>query len=188
MINGPILVTERLILRPPSADDLAAWVQFHAEPQTMAYLGGVQDRANAWRGLCSMAGAWHISGFAMFSLILRSNGAWIGRVGPWQPDSWPGTEIGWGVMQAYAGQGYALEAAIATMDYAFDLLGWDEVIHIIAPDNIGSIKLAERLGSTNKGPTQMPAPFADLSVDKYGQSKAQWLANRKRLKAQEYNR
>lgn len=182
MINGPILVTERLILRPPSADDFEGWAAFHADPETMRYLNGVQERAAAWRGLCAMAGAWHIKGFAMFSLVLRETGEWIGRIGPWQPEGWPGTEVGWGVMSQYAGKGYALEAAVATIDYAFDLLGWDEVIHTIDPENLGSIKLAERLGSYNQGPTQLPNPFEEFRVDLYGQTKTEWMENRKQFR------
>jgi len=181
MINGPILVTERLILRPPGPEDFDGWAAFHAEEETMRFLSGVKSRSESWRGLCAMAGAWHIRGFGMFSMIRRDDGVWIGRTGPWQPDGWPGTEVGWGIRQAYAGQGYAREAAIASIDFAFDLLGWDEVIHTIDPANLGSIRLAERLGSRHRGPTRLPDPFADFPVDCYGQTRDQWRANRKEL-------
>ena len=176
MSSGPFLMTQRLILRPPSAEDMNGWADFHADEETMRFLGGTQSRSEAWRGLCAMTGAWTIRGFAMFSMIRRDTGDWIGRTGPWQPDGWPGTEIGWGVKREYAGQGYAHEAAAASMDYVFDVLRWDNVIHCIAPDNIPSQKLAERLGSVNQGPTQMPAPFHEHRVDAFGQSRAEWQA------------
>ncbi len=181
MINGPILVTQRLILRPPGPEDFEAWATFCADEETMRYLGGVQSRSVAWRGLCAMAGTWHIRGFAMFSLITRDTGEWIGRVGPWFPDGWPGQEVGWGVLRSHAGQGYALEAAVATIDYAFDLLGWESVIHTIDPENAGSIALARKLGSHNQGPTRLPEPYDELPVDCYGQSKTEWQENRKRF-------
>ena len=176
MINGPILVTQRLILRPPAEEDFAAFAKFSSEPETTRYIGGVMNEAQAWRSWATLAGAWHLRGFSMFSLILRDSGDWVGRIGPWQPEGWPGKEIGWGVAPEYAGQGYAYEAAVACMDYVFDLLGWEEVIHTIAPDNIASIKLAERLGSSNLGPTALPAPFDGERVDKYGQTRSQWKA------------
>lgn len=179
MINGPILVTRRLILRPPGPEDLEGWAMFHADPDTMRYLGGVQPRSAAWRGLCGMAGSWHIRGFGMFSLILRDTGEWIGRVGPWQPEDWPAPEIGWGVRREFAGKGYALEAAVASMDYAFDVLRWDRVIHCIDPDNAGSIALAKRLGAVNEGPTRLPAPYEDAPVDAWAQTRDQWQQNRK---------
>ncbi|WP_010184248.1 GNAT family N-acetyltransferase [Sphingomonas sp. PAMC 26605] len=46
-------------------------------------------------------------GFSMFSVIERKTGAWVGRIGPWQPEGWPGTEVGWGVAAAFAGKRYA---------------------------------------------------------------------------------
>ena len=181
MIGAPVLFTERMVLRPLSADDAEAWYAFHADEATMRHLGGVQSRGMAWRGLCAMAGAWTINGFSMFSLIERGTGRWIGRVGPWMPEGWPGTEVGWGVARDFAGKGYAREAAIATIDYAFEMLGWDEVIHTIAPDNIESAALAERLGSVNRGPTRLPPPLDTLPVDNWGQSAAQWRARRNEL-------
>ncbi len=178
MLGGPILVTKRLILRPPGPEDFEAHAAFCADEHTMRFLGGVKGRAESWRILCNLAGAWHIRGFSMFSLIERSSGQWIGRAGPWQPEGWPGQEVGWGILPQYAGQGLAQEAAVAAMDYAFDVLGWDRVIHTINPENLASIRLAERLGSVNEGPTQMPPPFENARVDCYAQSKADWGKNR----------
>ena len=71
-----------------------------------------------------------------------------------------------------------MEGAEAAIDYAFDVLGWDDVIHCIDPDNRPSQKVAERLGSTNRGPGRMPAPFEDLPIDIWGQTRAQWKARR----------
>jgi RimJ/RimL family protein N-acetyltransferase len=178
-VNGPILFTERLILRVPEPADFEAYAAFAGHAGTMAHLGGAMPRAVAWRDFSLRAGAWMTRGFSMFSVIERSSGAWVGRIGPWQPEGWPGTEVGWGVAPGFAGKGYAHEAAVAAIDYAFDMLGWDDVIHTIAPDNLRSIALAERLGSRNVGPTTLPAPLAELRVDAWGQSAAQWRAKRR---------
>jgi RimJ/RimL family protein N-acetyltransferase len=64
------------------------------------------------------------------------------------------------------------------MDYAVDVLRWDDVIHTIDPDNAGSIALARRLGSTNRGPVSLPAPLEGFRVDAWGQTAAQWRARR----------
>src|SRR3546814_3902039 len=98
----------------------------------------------------SSAGAWTIQGFSMFSVIEKSSGQWIGRLGPWHPEGWPGTEVGWGLARSAWGKGYALEGCIAAIDWTFDQLGWDEMIHSIHPDNHASQALAQRLGSTNR--------------------------------------
>lgn len=179
MSGGPILFTERLILRLPEASDLDGWSVMNAEAETMRFIGGEKSRPETWRMLCAMRGAWDIKGFAMFSVIERATGAWVGRLGPWEPEGWPGKEIGWGVARQFAGKGYAYEAVVATMDYAFDVLGWSDVIHTIDPENTRSIALAQRLGSTNGGPTRLPDPFQDARVDAWGQTAAQWRARRR---------
>jgi RimJ/RimL family protein N-acetyltransferase len=60
----------------------------------------------------------------------------------------------------------------------FDVLGWDQVIHSIAPANLASQLVARKLGSSNRGPGRLPAPFEDSRVDIWGQTRAQWLARR----------
>jgi RimJ/RimL family protein N-acetyltransferase len=79
------------------------------------------------------------------------------------------------------GKGYALEAAVASMDYAVDVLGWDDIIHTIDPDNLASAALAERLGSVNRGSGKLPSPFDASVVDVWGQTAADWRENRKRF-------
>jgi len=172
----PVLFTERLILRPLNGDDFEPWAAFQADPETMRFLGGVQGRAEAWRSLCTMAGAWSVRGFSMFALIERTSGRWVGRVGPWQPEGWPGTEVGWGVAREFAGRGFAYEAAVAAMDYAVEMLGWTDIIHTIDPDNLPSIRLAKRLGAVNRGATRLPPPYEDSPVDAWGQTAAEWKA------------
>ena len=178
-MTGPVLETERLTLRPLAMEDFPRWAEMMADPVASKFLGGVQPASTAWRGFMSMAGAWSLTGVSMFSLIERDTGLWLGRIGPWTPHGWPGTEVGWGLHPDAQGKGYGVEAATATLDYAFDVLGWTDVIHCIDPDNTPSQRLAERLGSYNQGPTRMPAPFQDLPVDKWGQSRAEWRARRR---------
>lgn len=177
-MSFPTLQTTNLILRPLSGEDWEPWAKFAQDEESMRYLGGVQPRSVAWRSLCSLAGAWMVNGFSMFSLIERDTGRWVGRVGPHRPEGWPGAEIGWGVAREFAGRGYAYEAAVAAMDYAVDVLGWADIIHTIDPDNIRSIRLARRLGSVNRGRTALPPPFAAARVDAWGQTAEEWRARR----------
>lgn len=170
---GPTLETTRLILRPTASQDFRRWAEFMAHP-TSRFVGGPQPVEAAWRGFMTMAGAWSLTGVAMFSVIERRTGLWLGRIGPWQPLGWPGTEVGWGLHPDAQGQGYAREAATAAIDYAFDVLGWTEVIHCIDPDNTGSRNLAAALGSANLGPTVLPPPFEAFPVDRWGQSREAW--------------
>jgi RimJ/RimL family protein N-acetyltransferase len=170
------LETPRLLLRMPRADDFDAWAEMMADEETARFIGGVMPRAISWRGLMTVIGSWHAQGFAMFSVIEKSTGRWIGRLGPWMPEGWPGPEVGWAIVRDCWGRGYAMEGSIAATNWAFDNLGWTEVIHSIAPDNFPSQRLAMRLGSRNRGPGQLPPPYQDAPIDIWGQTREEWRA------------
>jgi RimJ/RimL family protein N-acetyltransferase len=174
---GPTLITERLILRPPVAEDFDPYAQLMADEATARYIGGVQPRSVAWRGFMTIAGAWAINGCSIFTVVERATGQWVGRIGPWQPEGWPGTEVGWGLGAAFQGKGYAAEAATAAIDWVFDHLGWSEVIHCIDPANLASQAVAARLGSTILRQDMMPPPI-EIPIDIWGQSREQWRARR----------
>lgn len=178
---GPTLETERLILRPTAMEDFERWCDFQGDAETTRFIGGAKSPAEVWRALMSVAGAWALTGEGFFSVIEKSTGQWIGRIGPWNPHGWPGPEVGWSLHRDAMGKGYALEAAVASMDYAFDVLAWEEVIHSIDPGNTASQQLAARLGLVNRGPGRLPAPFETAQVDLWGQTKADWVVNRKRF-------
>ncbi len=144
----------------------------------MEHLGGAVSAEVAWRQMATLTGAWVIAGWSMFSMIEKSTNKWIGRLGPWQPHGWPGTEIGWGLARQAWGKGYAFEAATAAMDYVVDECGWTEIIHTIAAENLASVKVAERLGSRKLRQTQMPPPFEGYICDVYGQSTDEWRVRR----------
>lgn len=176
MPDFPVLETERLILRCPEERDLDAFAEMMADPRAAQFLGGVASRTAVWRALASIAGSWTIRGYGLFSVVEKASGRWIGRVGPWAPEGWPGTEVGWGLHPSAWGQGYATEAAEAAMDFAFDRLGWDDVIHVIEPRNTPSQAVARRLGSRNLRPGRLPD--VDVELDLWGQTRAEWRARR----------
>jgi RimJ/RimL family protein N-acetyltransferase len=171
------ILTPRLLLRPLEMQDFEAWAAFMADPEATRFLGGAQPRALAWRGFMTVAGAWHMQGFSMFSVVERSTQRWVGRLGPWVPDGWPGTEVGWGIIRDCWGRGYAVEGATAAIDWAFDELGWNEVIHAIDARNANSQAVARKLGSTLMGLGLLPEPIA-TSVEIWGQSRAAWHERR----------
>jgi RimJ/RimL family protein N-acetyltransferase len=182
-MTGPTLTTARLILRPPAHEDFDGFAEMSAEEETMRFIGGVGPRDAAWRGMAMLAGSWAMLGYGMFSVVKRDTGEWIGRLGPWRPGGrqggWPGDEVGWGLKRSAMGQGYALEGATAAIDWAFDALDWEHVIHCIDKANAPSIALALRLGSQReREDVPLPAPYDANKVDIYGQSKAQWKARR----------
>jgi RimJ/RimL family protein N-acetyltransferase len=175
---GPSLETPRLILRPPLPEDFDAYAAFMADERTARHLGGAVPRSVAWRQWATIAGAWSLRGFSMFSFVEKASGRWVGRGGPWMPEGWPGTEVGWGIVLDAQRRGYAKEAATAAIDWAFDALGWSEVIHCISPENAASIATALALGSERRE-TGVAAPLPLLATwDIYAQSRDHWRARR----------
>ena len=174
---GPTLTTDRLILRPPRAEDYAAYAAMCADAEAMRWIGGAQGPGLAWRTLSVYAGGWAMDGYSMFMVFRRDTGAFIGRVGPQFPRGWPGPEVGWGLVREAQGQGLAYEASVASMDFAFDVLGWDEAIHCIDPGNTPSQRLAERLGSKPLREATLPDPI-NVPLVVWGQTREQWRKNR----------
>ena len=175
---GLTIETERLLLRVPQASDFDGYCELMGDEEAARHIGGHMTRAAAWRKFLQMPGAWMVQGFGMFAAIDRATGEWLGQAGPWQPEGWPGTEVGWSFKRSAWGKGYASEAAVATIDWAFDHLAWTEVIHTIGPANVASQALARRLGSTLLGPGRLPDPYAEVPVEIWGQSREQWRARR----------
>ena len=176
---APTIETERLILREIREEDLDGWASLLGDPESARFIGGGVPRAVAWRAMAAMAGAWELRGCSMFSVVEKSTGKWIGRLGPWHPEGWPGTEVGWGLVRDAWGKGYATEGSAAAMDWAVEALGWEDIIHCIDPANAGSIAVAKRLGSSLRGPGQLPAPFDNFPIEIWGQSRDEWARNRR---------
>lgn len=149
-----------------------------ADPATH-FIGGPLQEGEAWRRFLMMPGAWMTQGFGMFSLIEKSTGLFVGQAGPWQPHGWPGTEIGYACHADGRGKGYVSEACAAAIDWAFEVLGWQDVIHSIDPANHASAKVARRLGArllrTGKF---LPAPHEATVIDIWGQTRSEWRNRR----------
>ncbi len=175
-IADPTIDTARLILRPIRWEDFDAFAAFLADAESTRFLGGTQSRPLAWRTMMAIAGAWHLRRVAMFSVIEKLTGRWVGRLGPWMPEGWPGPEIGWGIIRECWGRGYAVEGAAAAIDWAFEHLGWTEVIHSIAPGNLASQAVARKLGSHNRGPGRLPPPLEHEPIEIWGQTREEWRA------------
>ena len=175
--GAPVLETARLTLRVPAIQDFERFAEMFADPATH-HIGGPLTRGDAWRLFLQMPGAWFTQGFGMYSIIETSSGLFVGQAGPWKPDGWPGTEVGYALHPQGRGKGYAVEACTAAIDFSFDVLGWEEVIQSIDAANLPSQKVAERLGATNRGLGTFQPPHDTLKIHIWGQSREEWMARR----------
>ena len=143
----PVLTTERLTLRAPGLRDFKATAAFLASERA-AMIGGPLDRLGAWRALAGSLGHWELRGYGIWAVEETATGAFLGQVGMFDPEGWIAPEIGWWLAAPeHEGRGFAYEAALAARRYAFDIAGWREAFSVIHPDNLRSIRLAERLGA-----------------------------------------
>jgi RimJ/RimL family protein N-acetyltransferase len=169
--NGPIVETERLILRRWREADIEPNTAMLADPAAARFITSdgtpVTDAFVGWRNAAIMAGHWALHGFGMFVVEEKQTGRFVGRVGPWLPANWPGFEIGWGIASGFRGRGYALEAARASIDWAFATFEIDQIIHCIDRENIASQSVARRLGAV-----------IEREIDLFGHVADIWLTRR----------
>jgi len=170
------LETDRLQLRMWKPEDTEPYIQMFAEPEVARFLGThgqPLNRFDAWRSLAVQIGHWHLNGFGMFAVIERSSGDFVGRIGALQPEGWPGFEIGWALRTKYWGRGYATEAVKACIRWAFTDLQKSHLISVIDPDNVQSIRVAERVGEKLEGQTSLPV-VPQKALLQYGLHKSDW--------------
>jgi RimJ/RimL family protein N-acetyltransferase len=146
-MHVPALETDRLHLRAWREGDLPAVAAFYADEAAAKYVGGRKDPDEAWRFLALMIGHWELKGHGYYAVEERETGAFVGAVGLWESAGWPELELGYWVVPAQQGKGYAFEAAARCRDHARDTLEMPSLVSYVAPDNEPSIRLAEKLGA-----------------------------------------
>ena len=119
------------------------------DAEVMRFGDGVQTRewVDAW--LRSCLENYQRRGFGPYAVVEQSTGDVIGYCGLFYfPDmhGQPEIELGYRLRRAAWGQGYATEAARLVRDYAFHTLHIKRLIALIDPDNVPSIRVAEKIG------------------------------------------
>jgi RimJ/RimL family protein N-acetyltransferase len=122
-----------------------------ADPEVMRWLGGPVGREESWKRAAQHAGHWLLRGYGNWVVERREDGRFLGRVGLYRPEGWPGLELGWKLARHAWGQGYATEAARAAMAWTWGELGAPRLISMVHPDNAPSLRVAERLGMRQQG-------------------------------------
>jgi len=152
--RAPTIETERLILREQSPSDLDAACMLWSDPRVYRYIGGVvRSREDVWRRILANAGSWVLLGFGSWAVERKADRAYLGAVGlldarrlldPQFPDG--SIEAGWAISPDAHGTGIASEAMTAVVGWSDIHLAGRLLTCMIAPENLASIRLAERLG------------------------------------------
>ena len=144
-----IIETERLIVRHLHVFDVEAMNRIFGDAEVMRFGPGVQtaDWVQTWVRNCLEC--YHTWGFGKWAVVDKRRREPIGYCGlAYLPDvnGHPEIDIGYRLARAVWGQGYATEAVIAVRDYSFSVLCLPRLIATIDPQNVASIRVAEKAG------------------------------------------
>ena len=179
-----VVVTPRLILRPLSPSDAEAYVAMRFHPGVAQWLpasqGDPHNRALAT--INAFAADWSTRGYAPWGAFERvaltggvaREGRLVGHVGLRFLPEFEGTEVLYAFLPDVHGKGYAREAAEASLDFGFDVVGLPSILAITLETNVRSWGLMKRLGMT-RGPD---GQYRGLDVVRYDIDAATWRRRR----------
>lgn len=144
-VDFPTILTDRLVLRAPRLEDFEHWAPFFASERSR-FERGPMGREEGYRTWAADVALWQLRGYGPFGCDERKTGTYVGEVGIYQPDGYPGPELGWFVTREAEGKSYAYEAARGVLNWVRDRFDWPFVTNIIDPRNARSIALGQRLG------------------------------------------
>lgn len=149
----PAIETERLRLRGHELADFPASAAMWADPEVTRYIGGApSSREDSWARFLRYSGHWALLGFGYWLIEEKASGRFVGEAGfgdfkrEIAPSLEGAPEQGWVLAPWAHGQGYASEAARATLAWAQAHFGAVATVCMIAPNNKASIRVAEKLG------------------------------------------
>ena len=149
----PVLETARLTLRGHRLDDFAACAAMWADPIVTRHIGGKPfTEEESWARLLRYAGHWDLLGFGYWVAEEKATRQFAGEIGfanykrSLEPSLDDSPEIGWAFATRSHGQGYATEAARAVIAWGDAHFGGSRTACIIHPENLASIRVAEKLG------------------------------------------
>ena len=142
--------TNRLILRPWAEPDKLPFAELSQGETATQFLLPLASRelSDAWIERQIAHDAKH--GFCFWAVEDRSSGAFVGAVGlihvSYEAHFTPAVEVGWRIARPFWGNGYAPEAAWASICFGFATLGLAEIVANAAVDNVNSRRVMEKLG------------------------------------------
>ncbi len=161
--NSFVIETERLrlrMLRDSDLDDLAA---LFADPEVMRYVGTGEpcDRAEAQKALTSIIAHWNRHGFGRWAIEDKATKEFVGYGGLRSLFGTP--EVVYHFARRHWGKGFATEMARASLNFGFNVKGFDHIVAIAKPGNAASIHVMEKIGMRFEKQTS----YYDIEVVQY---------------------
>ena len=149
----PVIETNRLILRSHRLDDFSDCVAMWSDPIVTRFIGGKPfSEEETWARLLRYAGHWSLMGFGYWAIEEKDTHSFVGELGfaDFKRDIEPSIkgmpELGWALISRVHGKGYATEAVRAVVAWGEQHFGSARTVCIIRPENVASIRVAEKCG------------------------------------------
>ena len=155
-----ILETKRLELRRLTPEDAPFILELLNDPLFLRFVGdkGVRTDSDARKYILHGPMASYAQhGFGLFHVSLKPDGTPIGMCGLLRREVLDDVDVGFAYLPRFSGQGYATEAARATIDYGRTALGLKRIVAITAPDNAGSQAVLRKIGLRHEQTLRLPA-------------------------------
>ncbi len=149
------LTTERLVLRPPTLDDLDAWHAVYVDAEKVWYGAPRSSLEENREKLTRQIEHFAEDGFGMCAVDLAASGETIGAAGLQHLEGGPEIEVGYRFLKAHWGEGYATESARASIDFGFDEVGLERIVAVALETNVASRRVLVKCGLREVGLTHV---------------------------------
>jgi ribosomal-protein-alanine N-acetyltransferase len=149
-LNIPSLHTRRLTLRPILPADTAHFYRIYQTAGVLQYFPNPTPPPleKVERFVANQQAHWDKYGYGNWGILLNGGEQVIGWAGLQFLPETDETEVGYLLDKPFWGQGYATEVARASLDYGFSHFDFPEIIALVHPDNLASLKVAAKCGMT----------------------------------------
>lgn len=150
----PEIVTSRLRLRGHRLEDFPASAAMWADPEVTRFINGGKPftEQESWTRFLRYAGLWAMLQYGYWAVEEQATSAFIGEIGfadfkrNVEPSIRGIPELGCALVPGVYSKGYALEATRAVLEWAGTNLASPKIVCLITPENLASIRVAEKCG------------------------------------------
>ena len=149
----PTIETPRIWLRGWRDDDIEPWIRLNADPVAMEFFPRTYTPEESRAGAALLRDKLARDGYGWFVAEVKDKFPFAGVIAlaevPFEAPFTPAFEVGWRFLPETWGQGYATEGARAAVDFAFESLGFSELVAMTATTNLRSQRVMQKLGMTH---------------------------------------
>ena len=154
------LDTARLLLRPFTLHDHAAHARIYSDPAVMQYMprGPLTPAAAQEASLAVLKqfmAHWDRHAFGVWAVTDKTTGALLGQCGLRFLPELQEVEVLYLLARAHWRQGFASEAAAASLAYGFEQANLERIIALTKPENTASRRVMEKLGMQYEKPLRI---------------------------------